>query len=80
MGSVSGNMVDSPMEKGYIFYGPSLTPPPNSALNEVSNLGLSPNRNQSLEMVPKSPNFEKRPEWETRRLSDMRIETKPNIS
>ena len=63
MGSVSGNMVDSPIEKGYIFYGPSLTPPPNkyalhcSALNEVPNLGLSPNRNQSPEMVPKSPNF-----------------------
>ena len=63
MGSVSGNMVDSPIEKGYIFYGPSLTPPPNkyalhcSALTEVPNLGLSPNRNQSLEMVPKSPNF-----------------------
>ena len=63
MGSVLGNMVDSPIEKGYIFYGPSLTPPPNkyalhcSALNEVPDLGLSPNRNQSLEMVPKSPNF-----------------------
>ena len=63
MGSVSGNMVDSPIEKGYIFYGPSLTPPPNkyalhwSALNEVPNFKLSPKRNLSPKMVPKSPNF-----------------------